>query len=85
MQSQEKIDALRQWMQEKGCILHPHISIPASFDGVLGIGSTGLLPHKTLILAVPSNLILTVTRCYNDPKLKKLFENNDDLFDYEAS
>jgi hypothetical protein len=35
-----------------------------------------------LIVAIPSNLILTVSRCYNDPTLKKLFLNNDDLFDY---
>lgn len=68
-----KIDALRRWMVEKGCIIHPHVQIGADFGGVLGIGSTGSLPHKTLIVAVPSSLILTTTRCYNDPKLKKLF------------
>ena len=69
----DKIDALQTWMKEKGCIVHPNVSIPASFDGVLGIGATGPLPHKTLIIAVPSSLILTSTKCYNDPLLFKLF------------
>lgn len=82
---EDKISALKRWMVQKGCIIHPHVQIPTSFDGVLGIGTTGPLPHKTLIIAIPSSLILTTTKCYNDPKLKRLFEKNDDLFDYEAS
>lgn len=60
-------------MKDKGCIIHPHVDIPKRFDGVLGIGTNGPLPHKTLIIAVPSNLILSVTKCYNDPTLKRLF------------
>jgi hypothetical protein len=49
---------------------------------VLGIGCKGSLPHKTLVIAIPSSLILTTSRCYNDPALKRLFLKNDDLFDY---
>jgi hypothetical protein len=52
---------------------------------VQGVGSSAAIPPKTLIIAVPSSMILTVTRCYNDPQLKRLFLANDDLFDYEAS
>jgi len=80
--SEEKIEALKKWMIEKGCKVHPNITIPSHVDGVLGISTNALIPHKTLFLAVPSKLILTTTKCYNDPKLHKLFEKNDDLFDY---
>ena len=79
---QDKIEALRQWMYKKGCIIHPNVELPAKFNGVLGIGAKGFLPHKTLIIAIPSSLILSTTRCYNDPALKRLFLKNDDLFDY---
>ncbi len=72
-------------MVAKGCLIHPHVQIPAEFSGVQGVGTSAAIPPKTLIIAVPSSMILTVTRCYNDPQLKKLFLANDDLFDYEAS
>jgi hypothetical protein len=85
MQEEDRIEGLRQWMKAKGCIIHPNVSIPARFGNVLGIGTTGPLPHKTLIIAIPSQIILSTTRCYNDPALHKLFLKNDDLFDYEAS
>jgi len=72
-------------MIENGCKVHPSITIPAKIDGVLGIATNDNIPHKTLFLAIPSRLIITTTKCYNDPKLHRLFEKNDDLFDYEAS
>ena len=72
-------------MVQNGCKVHPGITIPAIIDGVLGIATNTTIPHKTLILDVPSKLIITTTKCYNDPRLRKLFEKNDDLFDYEAS
>jgi len=80
-----KIKALREWMVTKGCLIHPSLEIPCNINGVQGIGTKALIPHKTLIMAIPSSLILTVTRCYNDPLLKKLFLANDDLFDYDSS
>lgn len=72
-------------MTAKGCRIHPHLTIPSNLNGVQGVSTNKAIPAKTLIVAVPSNLILTVSRCYNDPVLKKLFLGNDDLFDYEAS
>ena len=69
-------------MIKEGCKIHPNITIPSSINGVQGISSNNPIPHKTIIIAVPSKLILTVSKCYNDPKLKKLFLANDDLFDY---
>ena len=50
----------------------------------VGVASNeSIISHK-VILAVPSNLILTAEKVYKFPQLKKLFYNNDDLFDYEA-
>lgn len=49
------------------------------------MGTKGIIPPKTVVIAVPSSLILTVTKCYKDPELKSIFTKNDDLFDYEAS
>ena len=69
-------------MVARGCKVHPGIRVPERVDGVLGIAAAEALPHKTLVLAVPSSLILTTTRCYNDPALHRLFLKNDDLFDY---
>lgn len=69
-------------MVKNGCLIHKSLNIPSNINGVQGISTNSLIPHKTLVIAVPSKLILTVTRCYKDPKLKKLFEDNDDLFDY---
>jgi hypothetical protein len=79
---EEKVAALREWMVAKGCRIHPHLAIPARMNGVQGVGTSKPIPAKTLIVAVPASLILTVTRCYNDPVLKRLFLGNDDLFDY---
>lgn len=81
----QKIEELRNWMVSKGCIIHPNLTIPSRINGVQGVGTNASISPKTLIVAIPSHLILTVTRCYNDPLLKKLFLANDDLFDYEAS
>jgi hypothetical protein len=36
-------------------------------------------------MAVPEKLIITVEKCYYSPELRKLYESNDDLFDYEDS
>lgn len=72
-------------MVAKGCKIHPHLTIPATINGIQGVATNQPVPPKTLIVAVPAHLILTVTRCYNDPALKKLFLANDDLFDYEAT
>jgi hypothetical protein len=69
-------------MIAKGCKIHSNITIPSFTNGIQGISTNEPIPHKTLIIAIPSSLILTVTKCYNDPKLKKLFLANDDLFDY---
>jgi hypothetical protein len=69
-------------MVTKGCKIHPHLTIPSKLNGIQGVSTNKPIPAKTLIVAIPSNLILTVSRCYNDPLLKKLFLNNDDLFDY---
>lgn len=69
-------------MIAKGCRIHPHLTIPSSINGIQGVATNRPIPAKTLIVAVPSSLILTVSRCYNDPILKKLFLANDDLFDY---
>lgn len=77
-----KVGALREWMVAKGCRIHPHLTIPANLNGVQGVATNSAIPAKTLIVAIPANLILTVSRCYNDPILKKLFLANDDLFDY---
>lgn len=69
-------------MVARGCKIHPHLTLPAKINGVQGIATNRPIEAKTLIIAIPSNMILTVTRCYNDPILKKLFLANDDLFDY---
>ena len=81
---EQKYEEFRKWIMDNGCKMHPGIKILEKYDGVMGIGTCEDLPHKTLILAVPSKLILSIKRCYNDPELKSLFEENDDLFDYEA-
>jgi hypothetical protein len=70
---EEKIKALREWMIKKGCIIHPNLEIPCNINGIQGIGTKATILHRTLIMAIPSSLILTVTRCYNDPLVKKLF------------
>lgn len=80
----QDIQDLRQWMVKAGCKIHPAVTIPDYFDGVQGVGTSQSIPHKTVIIAVPSKLVITVPRCYNDPILKPLFKANDDLFDYEA-
>lgn len=64
--------------------MHPGIQIPAFFEGVQGIGTNQDLPHKTIIMAIPSRLVITVPRCYQDPELKSLYRMSDDLFDYET-
>ena len=69
-------------MLENGCLIHPSLEIPSNINGVQGISTKNALSHKTLVIAIPSKLILTVTKCYNDPQLTKLFQKNDDLFDY---
>lgn len=69
-------------MLKQGCLIHKNLTIPSNINGVQGISTNAVIPEKTLIIAVPSKLILTVTKCYNEPKLKKLFLANDDLFDY---
>lgn len=69
-------------MVARGCKIHPSLTLPAKINGVQGIGTNQPIEAKTLIIAIPANMILTVTRCYNDPILKKLFLGNDDLFDY---
>lgn len=85
MSYEQRVGTLREWMVSKGCLIHPHLTIPSAPNGVQGIGSNAPIPHKTLVIAIPSSLILTVTKCYNDPQLKRLFLANDDLFDYEAT
>jgi hypothetical protein len=72
-------------MKQKGCIIHPHVEIPSFINGYQGVAATAAIPPKTLIVAIPSSLIMTVTKCYKDPELKSVFVKNDDLFDYEAS
>jgi hypothetical protein len=72
-------------MVAKGCRIHPYLTIPANLNGVQGVATNKSIPAKTLIVAIPSKLILTVSRCYKDAALKKLFLANDDLFDYYAS
>lgn len=41
-----------------------------------------MIPSHQVILAVPEKLILTAEKVYKFPELKKLYANNDDLFDY---
>ena len=41
-------------MVEAGCKIHPALEIPAYFDGVQGMGTNQSIPHKTVILAIPS-------------------------------
>lgn len=77
-----KIEELREWMVANGCLIHKDIQIPSNINGVQGVSTTKTIPHKTLILAVPSKLLLTVSKCYKDKELVKLFAANDDLFDY---
>jgi hypothetical protein len=69
-------------MVKQGCYIHPNLAVPSSINGVQGIATNSPIAHKTLVMAIPAKLILTVTKCYNNPKLKKLFLANDDLFDY---
>lgn len=71
-------------MIDSGCKIHPALNIPDYFNGVQGIGTNASIPHRTVIIAIPSKLVITVPRCYNDPALKSIFKANDDLFDYEA-
>ena len=71
-------------MVEAGCKIHSAVEIPAYFEGVQGVGAKDSIPHKTVIIAIPSRLVITVPRCYNDPVLKPIFKANDDLFDYYA-
>jgi hypothetical protein len=69
-------------MQKHGCFIHKNLTIPSSINGVQGVSTSGPIPHKTLIMAIPTKQIITVTKCYKDPMLKKLFKENDELFDY---
>ena len=46
-------------------------------NGVQGVATNKAIPPKTLIIAVPSSLILTVSKCYKDPQLKSVFSKND--------
>ena len=55
-----KMQAFRKWIEDKGCIIHPNVDIPMKFNGVQGIGANAPLPPKTLIIAIPSSLILSV-------------------------
>jgi hypothetical protein len=60
-------EELRQWIRDSGCFIHPALEIPAYFDGIQGVGTREDLPHKTVIIAIPSKLVITVPNCYNDP------------------
>jgi len=49
------------------------------------VSTKGAIPPKTLIIAIPSSLVLTVTKCYKDPLLNPLFKGNKSLFRNDES
>lgn len=81
----EKYTKFKDWLQSNGCRIAPGVTIPTLFsDGGIGVQTVETLRSHQLILAIPSKLILTAEKVYKLPSLKRLFANNDDLFDYEA-
>jgi hypothetical protein len=58
--NRESIDRLREWMKKKGCLIHPDIEIPSNLNGVQGVSTKKQIDPKTVILAIPSSLIITV-------------------------
>jgi hypothetical protein len=45
-------------------------------NGIQGVKAKKKLPPKTLIIAIPSSLVLTVQKCYKSPELKSVFLKN---------
>ncbi len=49
-----------KWHSRNGCKIDPRVAIEADVSGSMGFSTKADLPAKTVVMAVPGKLILTV-------------------------
>lgn len=66
--------------------MDPAIVYPAYFGpskkGVVGVATNKLIPGGQAIISVPYDLIITVPKVKEDPELKKIIEENPNIFKF---